>query len=92
LIGLGPSRISTSIEGLFWKVVNNDFNGISWADRVTVAAHIAFGVVDYKLFVMFINCLERAPIQAFSAGNAFFSNANTSERDVLSAKTKIGTQ
>jgi hypothetical protein len=48
LIGLGPSRISTSIEGLFWKVVNNDFNGISWADRVTVAAHIAFGVVDYK--------------------------------------------
>ena len=70
----------------------NDFNGTSRADRVAIAAHIAFGVVDNKLPIMLINCLERAPFQAFPAGNAFFCNANTPQRDVLAAKAKAGAQ
>ena len=70
----------------------NDFNGTGWADRVAITAHIAFGVVDNKLLIMLINCLERAPVLAFPAGNAFFCNADPSKRDVLTTKAKAGTQ
>ena len=72
--------------------LNNDFNGTRWANRVAIAAHITFGVVDDKLVTMLINRLERAPFLAFPAGNAFFCNTNTSERDVFAAKTKAGAQ
>jgi len=80
------------MDALFWGVINNDFNGTRWADRVAIAAHIAFGVVDNKLLIVLINCLERAPFLTFPAGNAFFCNANTSKRDMLAAKGKAGTK
>ena len=76
------------MNGLFWGVINNDFNRTIWANRVAIAADIASGGVDYKLLVILINCLERAPIPAFPARNAFFCNAHTPERDVLAAKAK----
>ncbi len=82
----------TSVSRPYLRVINNDFNGTSWADRVAIAANIAFGLVDNKLLIMLINCLERAPFPAFPAGNAFFCDANTSKRDVLAAKAKAGTQ
>jgi Na+/H+ antiporter NhaB len=77
---------------LILGVIDNDFNGTGWADRVAIAAYIAFGVVDKKLLIMLINCLERAPFLAFPAGNACFCYADTPKRDVLAAKAKAGTQ
>ena len=80
------------IVPLILGIIDNDFNGTRWTDRVAIAADITFGVVDNKLLVMLINCLEGAPFPAFPAGNAFFCNANTSKRDVLAAEAKTGTQ
>ena len=73
-------------------VIDDDFNGTGWADRIAITAHIAFGVVDNNLLIMLINCLERAPVLAFPAGNAFFRDANTPEGDVQASKTKTCTQ
>jgi hypothetical protein len=90
---VGPFRENpTSVSRPYLRVINNDLDGTSWADRVAFAAHIAFVVVDNKPLIMLINCLERAPLPAFPAGNAFFCNADTPERDVLAAKAKTGTQ
>jgi hypothetical protein len=71
-------------------IINNDFNGIAWADRVTVTTRIAFSGVDHKLLIFLINCLERAFFQAFPAGNTFFGDAHASIRDVFTAIAKAG--
>jgi hypothetical protein len=79
-------------KGLFRWILNNDFNGVGWANGVAGTAHIAFGVVDNKLFNLFINGLEGAPFPAFPAGTTILCNTNAPEWNLLAAEAKACTQ
>ncbi len=41
------------MNSLIPGIIDNDFDGAGWADRVAIAAHIAFGVVDHELLNFF---------------------------------------
>lgn len=79
-------------SSLFWGVFKNNFNGIALADGKTIAAHIAFCVVDLKLFRMFIDCLKRTLFPAFPALNALIRNPNARKRNLRTPKTETCAQ